>query len=60
MRPTLWGAKERRQLGPKGQPYRNVLQMGSLFGRLHYLHPTKGWRFRRAHPLRIAMLPKKA
>lgn len=62
MRPTLesWGASKRRQRGPKGQPYRNALSMGSLFGKLHYLHPTKGWRFRRAHPDMIALLPSKA
>jgi hypothetical protein len=61
MRPTGDGYKApRRQRGPKGQPFRNVLGMGSLFGRLHYLHPTKGWRFRRANPVMIAMLPRKA
>lgn len=57
MRPTLT-EPPRRKRGPKKQPFRNALQMGSLFGKAHYLHPTKGWRFY-STPW-AALLPRKA
>lgn len=59
LRPTGYGyARTRRKRGPKNQPLRNVIALGSMFGKLHYLHPTKGWRMRRS-PM-AALLPRKA
>jgi len=32
----------------RGRKFSRALRVGSLFGRLSYLHPTKGWRFRQS------------